>query len=413
MANNDVATDFLDEIMSEADEVETEAEEYTAASTDEAPSSVASLRFETRKFVLQALLEKAGSVVPQKDILPVLKNFQLEATPGRLRVVATDLELSVVSHTEMVVVQRPGIAVFPSKKLLDIIKSADEGDVVVDVENGTASISVGSASWTLKLQSGDDYPPMPEINDIEIFPVDRLKFLQAIHAVRYAAAKDTTRPSLMMIDVSDGKMTACDGVRFQQASLGDDFPLPLQIPIGAVDDLVKLLRSTDLSEIGIGESESHLVFKIATDLFLANRLMAQFPNVEQLLLRPALENKHNLTVDRQDLVESVKRVRINADPETSAIGLELSKGNIKVISRDKFGNGAHQSIEAGWTGPDRLVVVNHVFLLDMINMYDGKSCSFWLGEDTKSRKSPILLRDDDTKTVGIVQQMNSSLMGLS
>lgn len=242
----------------------------------EGPPSTASMHFETKKFVLQALLEKASSVLPQKDILPVLKNFQIQADPGRLRVVATDLELSVVSTSEMVLVATPGIAVFPGKKMLEIIKEADDSEMVVDVQDGVARITVGRTTWDLRLQDGSEYPPLPEVQDVTLHPVDRVKFLGAISAVRYAAATDTVRPSLMMIDVSGGKMTSCDGVRFQQADLlgkdgrqqGQEFPLDLQIPIGAVDDLVRLLRTTDLAEIGIGESDYHLVFRVGADVFL-------------------------------------------------------------------------------------------------------------------------------------------------
>ena len=34
--------------------------------------------FRLKKFVAQGLFEKASAVVPAKDILPVLKNFQVE-----------------------------------------------------------------------------------------------------------------------------------------------------------------------------------------------------------------------------------------------------------------------------------------------------------------------------------------------
>lgn len=363
------------------------------------------MKLETKKFVFQALFEKASSVVPSKDIMPVLKNFQLEALEDRVRVVATDLELSVISSTEMVRTEQVGTAVFPAKKMLDIIREAEDGDMLIDVSDGQAHIRVGRASWTLRLQSGADYPALPDIKSVELHPVDRVKFLGAIQSVRRAAAKDTTRPSLMMIDVADGKMTACDGVRFQQALLGDDFPMDMQLPIGAVDDLVKLLRTTDLEKVGIGESEYHLVFRVGSDVFIANKLMAQFPNVEELLLRPALQNKDRLLVDRGDLDAAVRRVRINADPETSAIVLELGNDSVTVLARDKFGNEATEAIEASWAGKERKVVVNHSFLADMLSMYDGKSCTFLLGEDTKSRKSPVMLRDEDTQTIGIINQM--------
>jgi DNA polymerase-3 subunit beta len=365
------------------------------------------LRVRAKKFVFQALFEKAAAVVPTKDIMPVLKNFQVEVTTERLRVMATDLELSVIAYTELVAVERPGTAVFPAKRMLEIIREADDEEMTVDVSGGEASISVGRASWTLKLQGGDDYPALPEISEVVLHPINRVKFLGALGAVRYAAATEVNRPSLMMINVAGGKMTACDGVRFQQASVGEDFPLELQIPILAVDDLVKLLRTNDLEEIGIGETDFHLVFRVGHDVFVVNKLMVQFPDVEALLLRPALKNKDILRVDRAELVAAIRRVRITADPETSAVVLALDTDQVKVTAKDKFGNAGTETIGASWQSGARSVVVNHKFLTDMISMYDGRSCEFRLGPESKTRPSPILLIDTDTGTTGVIGQMRA------
>jgi hypothetical protein len=43
----------------------------------------------------------------------------------------------------------------------------------------------------------------------------------------------------------------------------------------------------------------------------------------------------------------------------------------------------------------------------MINTYADTTCSFRLGDDTKTRRAPILLRNDTTGDVGVLQQMNA------
>ena len=54
------------------------------------------------------------------------------------------------------------------------------------------------------------------------------EFWSSLSSVWHAAATDMTRPSLMMVNVQGGKMTACDGVWFQQtagSSPGMQIPL--------------------------------------------------------------------------------------------------------------------------------------------------------------------------------------------
>ncbi len=374
-----------------------------------APARGPSLAFTVKKYVLQLMLDRVYPVVPTRDPMEVLKCFQVEVRhPDRLRIVATDMELSMIATTELVQVDTPGTAVIDARKLVDIVKEAKDGEVHVRVTNGTARITIAGTTWIQKLKGGEDYPQLPEITDIVLSTVDRAAFAAALHAVRYAA-RDATRASLALIDVRGGRLTACDGARFQQATLGT-FPLDFQLPIGAVDTLLKLITKSDVAEISIGQSDNHLMFRVGSDVFIANKLLAQVPDMEATLLRPALANRHPLSVDRAELLTAVKRIRINADPETSAIALRLSTGKVTISSRDKYGNEADESIDAGWDGPERVVVVNHVFLTELI-AGTGAVLRFVLGDDTKTRKSPLLLRDENLGTVGVVQQMHSDWVG--
>jgi hypothetical protein len=50
--------------------------------------------FEINREVLLSLLEKAIGVVPTRDIVPVLTNFQVKAEPGKLSIVASSTKMS-------------------------------------------------------------------------------------------------------------------------------------------------------------------------------------------------------------------------------------------------------------------------------------------------------------------------------
>ncbi len=373
-----------------------------------APQISTVMCFTIKKFVLQVLLEKAITVVPTRDVMPVLKCFQFQLDPQRLRVVASDLEMSLIASTPMVSVAWPGVAVFPAKKLLEVVKTAEDADVAIKVTNTTARIQIGRASWTLMLPGGHDYPAMPAITEAEFVSVSRRTFLAALHAVRYAASRDPNRANLNIIDIADSKLTASDGSRIQQIRI-PDLPVKLRIPISAVDDLLRLLKISELEAIDIGQSPSHLIFRFGGDVFIVNKFFAQFPDMESQMLRPALENRHQLNVDKLDLLDAIRRVRITADPETSAVGFEITTDSITVTAKDKFGNAAVETIDATFTGAARTVTLNHRYLVEMINTYGDTTCTFKLGDDTTTRRTPILLRAADG-SVGCLNQMNPDWM---
>lgn len=368
------------------------------------------VRFETKKFSLLAQLDKAQSCLPSKDIMPVLKNFLVEATPGRLRIITTDLEMSIIAESQMVTVQASGTVVIPSRQLLEIVREAKEELLVLEVEGGTATITVAKTQWELKLSDSSEYPKLPEVEDLDFYPVSRTKFLDAINSVRYAAARETVRPTLMMLDVAEGFMRASDGLRFQQANVKEWWPeglTELQIPINSVETLVKLLKTSEVDLVEIAEAPpNHLVFKIGADHYMANKLDAEFPDVGEMTLKPALANKMSLRVDREELVSAIKRVRITADEQTSAVVIDLEPNKLVASSKDKFGNTAREDIDVFWDSPEHRYSFHAGHFLDMLAMTDAKSCHFKMGEGTKTRPAPVLLTDDDVAgNYGVLNQI--------
>lgn len=371
--------------------------------------------FTAKRFVLAGLAERAISVVRKTEVLPLLAHFLVEVAPGSIRMTATDLELSVLASSPSVTTEDSTIVALPARRLLAIIREAPEGDVTIAVAGDVATVTAGAASWQLRLVDAADYPPMPDVEGAELHSVSRAKFLEALRTVRYAVGRDGSRPALMLADITacdDGtaKVTACDSVRFARTTL-PGFPVSMQVPAGAIDDLLRMLADTESEDIQIGDTGQHLVFCTGPSVFLAAKPTARFPDVEKLLLRPAMENTEELTVDKDGLAEAVRRVRINADPETSAIGLRIASGAVTVISKDKFGNGAEAAVAATWQGGDRLVVVNHVFLLDMMAAHPSATCVFRLGPDKAKRKPMVLLRDEETGVTGTICQMLAALVG--
>ena len=360
--------------------------------------------FQTKKFALQALLDKAANVVPARDTLPVLKNFLVDVLPGEIRVSATDLVLSVIANTQMVTVQRTGRCVLPSARVREIVKEAEEGDLSLDVVNGDCTIKCGPTTWKIKIMSDEEYPDLPDPKSIDFEEVDRSKFLQALRTVRYAASQDASRPSLMLVDVNEGRMRASDGVRFQEADIGVKMKLDFQIPINAVDDLVKILGTTEAQSIEVGEDEDSLVFRIGPDTFISQKVTAIFPDLEEQLIKPALGNEFDLHVDKDDLTSAIKRVRITADPETSAVLLNLDANQVVVSAKDKFGSQATETIKASWTSGPMVLAFNHEHFLQMLQASDGKSSHLKIGKGTKTRPAPIVLKEG-VSTLAILNQI--------
>lgn len=359
---------------------------------------------------LQSLLVRASAIIPSRAVIPVTQNFRLSASDGVLRVEATDLTRILSLQSAQSKTREVGTALFPAKRLLDIVREAPGGEISISTQPASANIAAGRAEWQIRLDTSSNFPELPttETSGQAFVSLDKTKFLAAMEAVRYAAAKSTDRVSLMMIDLANNRLTACDGVRFQQAALGFDCSLTVRIPIVAVDDLVRMLHQSSGEDFGIKDLPNHLVFLVgAYDYLSVNKLAAEYPNLEGALLRPALTNKRELTVGRDELLGAIKRVRVNADQDTLAVRIELSSDSLTIKAKDHYGNYAVEHVDASWKHDDHVLTVNHRWFAELLQTYPTSSCSFFLGVDTKTKKTPVLLRDLDRGIIGVMQQVQA------
>jgi DNA polymerase III subunit beta len=383
--------------------------------------------FTCQRFVLHELLARVAPVIPSREgYQTVLNNFYVQAEPGMLRVTGTDMELRIIASTPAVVVscktgEQPSPVVLPARRLQAILKEAPDGDVTVGVKGDAATVTAGSASWELRLSSdGADYPSPPDLSAVEWQETPRMPLLGALRSVRYAVSRNGTNANLAQVDIrvreSDNQacVTACDRTRFAQIPL-PGFPLEMRIPSAgspaATDELVRLLSGSEADKVRISRAGPRLFFGVDSTVFIVSQLPDEFPDVWHLLLEPALANDELLTVTRDALREAIRRVRINADDATSAIGLTLAADRLTVFSRDKTGNQAEASLEASWSGGERALVVNHLFLDQMLSAHPSAQCVLRLGRNVGKRKAPVLLLDEVSGITGIINQMSGSLLG--
>lgn len=370
-----------------------------------------------------ALFERAATVTPLKEIISGTGYALIEAFPGTsttvpyVKVTATDGDMSVVLWADGLAVSMPGAALVPPKKILDILKIAPTENLRFEVLGNTATLRSGRAQWSVQTPVGDHLPPAADVSAITTHQVPVSSFLDALRAARGAASTSSARASLMQIQVRDGSLTGLDGGRLhRQRVTGLGLGINTTIPLRVADEVARLLRGAESETFDFGSSFSHLVFRVDNDEIIAQRLLSDFPNIENQILGPTLTNTHTLSVNRAILADAVKRVRVNSDPEFQAMFLTLAPGKatsdgttwtLTVSARDRSGNEAREGMDVAWTGPKgaRSLCVNHKNLSEMLSTMTTETVAFKVGDDTKAQKFPLFVDNDINGFTGWVQQM--------
>lgn len=370
-----------------------------------------SLGFKVPRSVMFSLLTKALAVVPTSDNLEVLKHFQLRAEGGKLTVASTDTQLAVMAVASLVEIETEGVAVFPAVRLIGLVKEAADGDIEFSVTGREADIRSGHATWSLKLADPKDFPALPVFEEFDFAPIPRTDLVLALNATRAAVSQDAMRPNLNIVSVKSGSFESSDGVRYHRVSLSSDIG-DVQIPANALDDLLALLQNSEASEVLVGQDSTLVAFRLGEDVYTAQKLVATFPDMEKAILKPAQANKLELKVDRLELMAAVRRVRVTADAETSAVTMSVEDKSLDLVTKDRSGSWGRESLPCAWTGTESMeVTVNHRHLLEALGVVTADTVSLMLGAGTKTKPAPILVQSPDTVALAVLSQLRKEFTG--
>ena len=287
------------------------------------------MKFEIQQEALQKALDLVAGVVPSKTTLPILKSILMEAEAGSLRFSATNLDISMVTTTEAAEIIAEGKAAVPAEKLVSFVRSLAPGSVKMEIEGGKLTIRSGKASLEESCMNPEEYPALPELAKSEGLAVPGGIIPTMIAETSYSVSRDETRPALMGIlwEVSPNGLTmvATDAHRLARSRRTLDWNAPdersLIVDTGGLRHLPRInaqnISETDEeSSVEVYLGDKQLSFRAGQTVLHTRLLEGPFPDYNAVLPKG---NDKLVTVDREALIQAIRRVSITADRITSQI----------------------------------------------------------------------------------------------
>ena len=99
---------------------------------------------------------------------------------------------------------------------------------------------------------------------------------------------------------------------------------------------------------------------------------------------------NSLTVDRETLLDAVRRVRLLAQ-ESTPVRLAMSSEGLELVAVTQDVGQAHEAVEASYSGDDLTVAFNPEYLIDGIEVAPGDEIIL----ETVDELKPALLKSSD------------------
>lgn len=316
-------------------------------------------------------LQTISGVLTTSNTLPILDNFLFEISDGGLTVSASDLETTMRTTFE-VEAKETGKVCMPAKLLLDILKNLPDQPLTfgVNLDNFSIEISYTNGKSKMVGYNGDDFPKVPDLKDTNNTTVAGDIIAEAINKTLFATGTDDLRPVMsgVFCQFTSDNMTfvATDAhklVRYtrtdSKASGNSSFILPKK----ALNMLKNNLKGEE--DVKIEYNESNAVFTFNETTLTCRLIDGKYPNYEAVIPQ---ENPNVLTVDRESLLSSIKRVSIFANKTTHQVQLKITGSELSISAEDlDFSNEANERLTCSYEGEDMEIGFNSRFILEMLN----------------------------------------------
>ncbi|MBI5088546.1 MAG: DNA polymerase III subunit beta [Actinobacteria bacterium] len=315
-----------------------------------------------RETLAEALATAGRAATGRTGTLPVLSGLRLELAGDRLTITGTDLDLTIQLDIA-VGGDVDGGVVLPARLSSDIVRSLPAGKVEVTVDDDDVKISGGRSQFSVRPLSLDDYPRLATPASSAV-TLDAAAFGEALRQVVRAASTDEARPILtgvLLTAENDGlRLVATDSYRLAVSDLPGVSVLGADqkviVPGRAPSELQRVLGMGTELVLRLGERDA--TFEIGSTRLTTRLIEGEFPNYRQLI--PA-SHPNTLTVDREPLLEAIRRVKILARDATP-VRLQISADGLKLTAITQDVGNATEELDASAEGADLTVAFNPDYL---------------------------------------------------
>ena len=319
---------------------------------------------------LQRQLQTLSGVLNTSNTLPILDHVLFELAPQQLKITATDLE-TTISATIQVESTSEGKLAVPARLLLDTVKTFPEQPLTFSqADNNTLEISSEQGKYALAYANADEYPQAAEVVDASSLSIQGDTLATAINNTIFASGNDDLRPVMsgVFFQLSSSGMTfvATDAhklVKYERTDVVVPETAEFIMPKKPLNLLKSVLVGSE-EEVTVNYNNSNVQFSFDDTVVICRLIDGKYPNYEAVIPK---ENPNVMSINRVQLLNTVKRVSIFSNKTTHQIRLRIAGAELHISAEDiDYSNKAEERLTCSFQGDDMQIGFNARFLTEML-----------------------------------------------
>ena len=328
-------------------------------------------------------LSVVGRAVAARSTLPITSHVLITTEDGKLRLSATNLEITMNCWIDASI-EEPGSTAVPARLLTDFVNTLPNDRISLELAARSRQLKVECARNEAQISGLDaeDFPPTPVVQDGIEVQFDAKGLRQAIAQTVFAAATDDSRPVLTGVDTkfeaSTLTLAASDGFRLSV------YKLPLSASVDATEIVVPSKALSELSRLLAEEDEAvtlrtnaaktQVLFRLANAEMVAQLIQGTFPNFNQLI--PA-SSSSRAVAEVAEFLRETRTASVFARDGSGIVrlvvtpGEGVTTGKIVISARAEEVGDNEGEIDAAVEGEGVKIAFNGKYLQDVLQAMES------------------------------------------
>ena len=350
---------------------------------------------------LNRSLNIVGRAVATRTTLPITNNVLITTDAGRLKLVATNLEMAISCWTGAKIEDEGSITV-PARLITEFVSSLPSDTIDINLSEQTKTLGLKCARFEARISGIDakDFPPIPTVDEGITTKVEVETLRQGINQVVFAAATEESRPVLTGVCAQfEGNtltLAAADGFRLAVYKLAISEavsePTEVIIPARTLSELNRLIADQeDPIDIMLNPGKSQILFHLKNIDLVSQLIQGNFPNYSQLT--PQSYNTR-VIVNVGEFLRATRTASIFARDGSGIVRLVVTPGSaqgpgkLSVSARSEEIGDDVGEIDATVEGDEAKIAFNGKYLTDVLSVLHEAQVAL----ETTNPSSPGLIR---------------------
>ena len=375
------------------------------------------MKFNVSSKAFYTSAQAVSKVISSKNALAILDNFLLtvDAEAKVLTIMGSDQENALSARVAIEDAAGSGSVCVGARRLVELLKELPEQGITVEVNDDTLEMQITyqAGHYSFVGLPGAQYPQFePEMSgDPAVFNIATEQMVSGLDNTMFAAATEEYRQAMMGVrfDVFPDKIVfaATDTrklVRYVDSRTAPDVTASGTIPAKAAGIIKNVMGADESLTVTMYSKSARLETEHIT--FQLTFLGGNYPDYNRVIPR---NNPNVLTIERQALLNAVRRVGIFVEIDGGLEKFRFSQDNVLIKSSDpSLCTSAREQVPCNYSGNELTIGFNASYLIEILNTLRTAEIVVELGDAARPGVFKPMDEPENTELVMLLMPMTVS-----